>query len=48
MGLGIDVFTPDGSNATLICNTFSQWITNVVGAEQIACTPLPNGAECQA
>jgi uncharacterized repeat protein (TIGR01451 family) len=47
-GLGIDVFTPDGSNATLICNTFSQWITNVVGAEQIACTPLPNGAECQA
>ena len=47
-GLGIDVFTPDGSKATLICNTFSQWITNVVGAEQIACTPLPNGAECQA
>ena len=47
-GLGIDVFTPDGSRATLICNTFSQWITNVVGAEQIACTPLPNGTECQA
>jgi uncharacterized repeat protein (TIGR01451 family) len=47
-GLGIDVFTPDGSKATLMCNTFSQWITNVVGAEQIACTPLPNGAECQA
>ena len=47
-GLGIDVFTPDGSNATLICNTFSQWITNVVGAEQIACTPLPNGTECLA
>ena len=47
-GLGIDVFTPDGSKATLICNTFSQWITNVVGAEQIACTPLPNGSECQA
>ena len=47
-GLGIDVFTPDGSKATLICNTFSQWITNVVGAEQIACTPLPNGTECQA
>ena len=32
----------------MICNTFSQWITNVVGAEQIACTPLPNGTECQA
>ena len=47
-GLGIDVFTPDGSRATLMCNTFSQWITNVVGAEQIACTPLPNGTECQA
>ncbi len=47
-GIGIDVFTPDGSRATLICNTFSQWITNVVGAEQIACTPLPNGTECQA
>jgi uncharacterized repeat protein (TIGR01451 family) len=47
-GNGIDVFTPDGSMATLICNTFSQWRTNVVGAEQIACTPLPNGSECQA
>ena len=47
-GIGIDVFTPDGSMATLICNTFSQWITNVIGAEQIACTPLPNGSECQA
>ena len=47
-GIGIDVFTPDGSMATLICNTFSQWKTNVVGAEQIACTPLPNGSECQA
>jgi Putative Ig domain len=34
--------------ATLICNTFSGWNTNVVGAEQIACTPLPNGSECQA
>jgi uncharacterized repeat protein (TIGR01451 family) len=47
-GIGIDVFTPDGSMATLTCNTFSQWTTNVVGAEQIACTPLPNGSECQA
>ena len=47
-GIGIDVFTPDGSNATLICNTFSLWITNVIGAEQIACTPLPNGTECLA
>ena len=47
-GIGIDVFTPDGSNATLICNTFSQWTTNVIGAEQIACTPLPNGCTSQA
>ena len=47
-GHGIDVFTPDGSSATPICNTFSNWNTNVVGAEQIACTPLPNGTECQA
>ena len=47
-GIGIDVFTPDGSTATLMCNTFSGWTTNVVGAEQIPCTPLPNGSECQA
>jgi hypothetical protein len=47
-GIGIDVFTPDGSKATLVCNTFSNWKTNVVGAEQIACTPLPNGTECKA
>ena len=47
-GLGIDVFTPDGSSATPICNTFSHWNTNIVGAEQIACTPLPNGTQCQA
>jgi hypothetical protein len=33
VGNGIDVFTPDGSMATLICNTFSQWRINVVGAE---------------
>jgi uncharacterized repeat protein (TIGR01451 family) len=48
VGNGIDVFTPDGSKATLICNTFSQWRINVVGAEQIACTPLPKGSQCQA
>jgi hypothetical protein len=47
-GHGIDVFTPDGSSATPICNTFSNWNTNIVGAEQISCTPLPNGTECQA
>jgi hypothetical protein len=35
-----------GSEATLICNTFSGWNHNIVGAIQIDCTPLPNGSEC--
>ena len=48
VGHGIDVNTPDGSAATVICNTFSQWQINVVGAEQISCTPLPSGSMCQA
>jgi hypothetical protein len=47
-GHGIDVFTPDGSSATPICNTFTMWNINIVGAEQIACTSLPPGTECQA
>jgi uncharacterized repeat protein (TIGR01451 family) len=47
-GHGIDVYTPDGSSATPICNTFSNWRINIVGAEQISCTPLPNGNECEA
>jgi uncharacterized repeat protein (TIGR01451 family) len=39
---------PDGtSSATLICNTFSNWNTNIVGALQIDCTPLPPGTVCQ-
>jgi hypothetical protein len=48
-GIGILVFSP--ASATPICNTFSGWAagTNIVGAEQISCTPpLPNGAECHA
>ena len=48
VGIGIDVNTPDGSRATLHCNTFSKWKINVVGAEQIECTPLPRGNLCQA
>ena len=44
-GTGIDVFHPT-SRAALICNTFSGWNTNIVGAVQISCTPLPNGTEC--
>ena len=35
-------------SATLICNTFSGWNNNIVGAIQIGCTPLPDGAECEA
>jgi hypothetical protein len=47
-GIGISV-DPD-SSATLICNTFAGWKPNknIVGAIQIGCTPLPDGAECQA
>jgi hypothetical protein len=47
-GHGISVYTPDHSIATPICNTFSNWNTNIVGAEQISCTPLPDGTECDA
>ena len=48
-GIGIDVFTPDGSKATLICNTFSQldYRTSSV-RNRLSCTPLPNGSESQA
>jgi hypothetical protein len=47
-GHGIDVYTPDGSRATPICNTFSNWKHNIVGAEQISCAALPDGTECEA
>jgi hypothetical protein len=47
-GIGVNVFTQDGSTATLICNTFSGWRTDIVGALQISCTPLPAGTECHA
>ena len=45
-GIGIDVDHPT-SSATLICNTFSGWITNIAGAVQISCEPLPAGTECE-
>jgi hypothetical protein len=45
-GIGIDVGHPT-SSATLICNTFSGWNTDIAGAVQISCTPLPPGTECQ-
>jgi Putative Ig domain/Right handed beta helix region len=43
-GHGINVGSD--SSATLICNTFSLWNINIVGAIQMSCTPLPNGTEC--
>jgi hypothetical protein len=46
-GVGISVDPPPDNSATLICNTFSGWNTNIQGAIQIGCTPLPPGTECQ-
>ena len=46
-GIGISVEHPT-SSATLICNTFAGWNTNIEGALQIGCTPLPPGIECRA
>jgi hypothetical protein len=34
------------STATLECNTFSGWKKDIVGAIQMSCTMLPDGAEC--
>lgn len=45
-GIGIAVDHPT-SGATLICNTFSNWNTNIAGAVQMSCTPLPDGTECE-
>jgi hypothetical protein len=38
----------DPPAATLICNTFGGWRTNIVGAVQMSCTALPNGSVCAA
>jgi hypothetical protein len=38
----------DPPAATLICNTFDGWNTNIVGAVQMSCTTLPNGTTCTA
>jgi hypothetical protein len=47
-GIGIAVDHPS-SSATLICNTFGPpgvgWNTNIEGAVQISCTPLPDGTQ---
>ena len=47
---GIGIAVDPGSSATLVCNTFTGvgWNQNIDGAIQIACTPLPDGAECKA
>lgn len=47
---GIGTFVDSGSTPTtsLICNTWSGWQTDLEGAIQIGCTPLPAGAECAA
>jgi hypothetical protein len=44
---GFGVWVVPNQQATLICNTFSNWKTNVVGAIQMSCTPLPDGTECE-
>jgi hypothetical protein len=36
------------SSATLTCNTFTGWKTNIVGAVQMSCTLLPDGTVCHA
>ena len=46
-GIGIQVEPAPDNSATLICNTFSGWNLNIVGAIQVDCTPLPGGAECE-
>ena len=50
IGISVDSAGEPPSSATLICNTFGGWKPNmnVVGAIQVGCTPLPDGAECEA
>jgi hypothetical protein len=43
---GFGVWVLAGSQVALSCNTFNGWNTNIVGAIQINCTPLPSGANC--
>jgi parallel beta-helix repeat protein len=51
-GLGVDVDQgPPASSATLICNTFSGWKTNLSNVTQALCvitTSLPGGTACHA
>ena len=50
-GHGVDVTSDSAATTRLICNTFSGWKKNIVGARQGPCIttpPLPPGAECHA
>ena len=46
-GVGVVVLA-NSPTVTLLCNTFSGWKTNIDGAIQVSCTPLPNGTACHA
>ena len=46
-GFGVSVDALSTGGATLVCNTFSGWVTNLVDVTQAPCittTTLPNGA----
>ncbi len=48
---GIGVAVDTGSAATLVCNTFTGWKTDIAGATQALCvttTSLPDGTACHA
>jgi uncharacterized repeat protein (TIGR01451 family) len=50
-GHGVDVSRDSAATTRLICNTFSGWKKNIVGARQGPCIttpPLPPGTECHA
>jgi len=50
-GHGVDVTHDSAATTSLICNTFSGWKKNIVGARQGPCIttpPLPPGTECRA
>ena len=50
-GHGVDVSPDSAATTRLICNTFSGWKENIVGAQQGPCIttpPLPPGTECDA
>ncbi|MET0525606.1 MAG: sortase [Nocardioides sp.] len=47
-GIGVNVGQSSQDTTNLICNTFDGWNQDIDGAIQIACPPLPPGAECEA